>query len=116
MRIKDVLLEKKIGKLNANDAATMHPSQRFAGTSDRTYDLNRIMMATACSDGSGIPAEFDHESWIGRNNLAQPYTPVERDMMLRAYQALGVAMSDAVKNWSEEPKDTNVQSPISPVK
>jgi hypothetical protein len=61
---------------------------RDAQFADRVYELNRIMMAVASTDGSFVP-ELDGESWAGRNNIAAPYTPEEQDMMKMAYKAVG---------------------------
>ena len=61
---------------------------RDAQFADRVYELNRIMMAVASTDGSFVP-ELDGESWAGRNNIAAPYTPEEQDMLKKAYQAVG---------------------------
>ena len=49
---------------------------RDPGGYDRTYELNRIMMATACADGT-TPLDIDAESWSGRYNTAHPYTKIE---------------------------------------
>jgi len=61
---------------------------------DRTYELNRIMMATAMADGTDAPVKLDSESWIGRNNLAAPYTDVEEKMMHQAFKAVGSTHRD----------------------
>ena len=55
---------------------------------DRVYELNRIMMAVASTDGTFVP-ELDGESWSGRNNVAAPYTKEEQAMLKKAYQAIG---------------------------
>jgi len=59
--------EKVNCSLNVKSALGM--IHRVAGTADRTYDLNRAMMAVASSNGK----EFSHvpygESWVGRSNM-----------------------------------------------
>lgn len=61
---------------------------------DRTYELNRIMMAVAMADGTDAPVTVDSESWVGRNNLAAPYTDVEEKMMHQAFKAVGSTHRD----------------------
>ena len=91
----------------------MPRAHRFAGTADRTYDLNRAMMAVACSDGKAFPHhEADEESWVGRNNMANPYTEQEHDMLHHAYKALGIQINDAVNHPNKEPDTIHKHSPI----
>lgn len=84
---------------------------------DRTYEMNRIGMALACTDGTNVP-EIDQESWSGRFNTAHPYTEVEQKMLQKAYQAMGTAYSDLNKGdlRSQEVPSTNTQSPVKPFK
>lgn len=80
---------------------------------DRMYELNRIMMATACSDGV-TPLTIDAESWSGRYNTAHPYTDVEQKMLIQAYKAVGSVYKDLNKgnNKSLELDSTNKTSPM----
>lgn len=64
---------------------------------DRTYELNRMMMAVACADGNGSPIVMDSESWIGKDNSAQPYTKLEQDMIKQAAKAIGSKIKDVNK-------------------
>jgi hypothetical protein len=84
---------------------------------DRTYDLNRVMMAVASTDGKTIP-DLSSESWVGKNNTAHPYTDVEQDMLKLAYEAAGVPFTDLNKGdlESKELDSTQDQSPIKPFK
>jgi hypothetical protein len=86
---------------------------RDPGGYDRTYELNRIMMATACADGT-TPLEIDAESWSGRYNTAHPYTKIERDMLRQAYDAVGSDSEDLNGEdlLSLEMPNTNVTSPV----
>lgn len=61
---------------------------------DRMYELNRMMMAVAMADGSGKPVDIDSESWIGKDNSAQPYTKLEQDMMKQAAKSIGSRLKD----------------------
>ena len=84
---------------------------------DRTYDLNRVMMAVASTDGETIP-DIEQESWVGKQNTAHPYTKVEQDMLKIAYEAAGIPFKDLNKGDldSEELDSTQDQSPIKPFK
>lgn len=84
---------------------------------DRTYDLNRVMMAVASTDGELLPV-IDKESWVGKNNTAHPYTYVEQQMLEKAYQAAGIPFLDLNEGdmESKELEGTNTQSPIKPFK
>jgi|LauGreDrversion4_2_1035121.scaffolds.fasta_scaffold34886_1 hypothetical protein len=61
---------------------------------DRTYELNRMMMAVACANGDGSPLNIDAESWVGKDNSALPYTKLEQDMMKQAAKAIGTKLKD----------------------
>jgi len=86
---------------------------RDPGGYDRTYELNRIMMATACADGS-TPISLDAETYSGRYNTAHPYTDVEADMLKQAYKAVGSEMHDLNNGdmRSMELDSTNKTSPV----
>jgi len=81
---------------------------------DRTYELNRMMMAVACADGTGIPINIDSESWVGKDNSAQPYTKLEQDMMKQAAKAIGSKLKDVVNGdlRSQELPDIQKSSPV----
>jgi hypothetical protein len=82
-------------------------------TYDKLYDLNRVMMAVACSDGVN-PIEMDAESWAGKHNTAEPYTKEEQAMLKLAYKAAGVEYIDLNNGDldSEELASTNTDSPV----
>jgi len=114
MRAREFLCEKKVvGRLKKSQAATMNPVHKFAGTADRIYDLNRVMMAMAAADqngaGDNAPTE---ESWTGRNNTCHPWTPEEHRMMHHAYNHLGIKNEDAINDWSREPDGVHKISPV----
>lgn len=119
MRIKEIILEQGLVKNNLKphkDAELAMPAaHRVAGTADRTYDLNRIMMAVAMADGSKVP-QLPVQSWAGKNNIATPYTKLESNMLKHAYQANDAEWDDALKpnaqEKSLEDKRTNKQSPV----
>jgi hypothetical protein len=84
---------------------------------DRTYDLNRVMMAVASTDGETIP-DIEQESWVGKQNTAHPYTKVEQDMLKIAYKAAGIPFKDLNKGDldSEELDSAHTESPMKPFK
>jgi len=62
---------------------------RDQGGYDRTYNLNRVMMATAMADGkSTSPVEMDQSSWVEKYNIARPYTEEEHNMMQQALKTV----------------------------
>jgi hypothetical protein len=85
---------------------------RVAGTADRTYDLNRAMMAVASSNGKEFSHEPTGESWVARSNMAAPYTKEEHDMLHHAYGAIGTPVQSATDDHRREPDDTHRISPV----
>jgi len=81
---------------------------------DRTYELNRVMMAVAMADGTDAPVTLDSESWAGRNNIAAPYTDVEEKMMHQAFKAVGSEHQDLNHGdlRSQEHPAVNITSPV----
>jgi hypothetical protein len=106
----------KKGKLHPDQQSTMPKAHKFAGTQDRIYDLHRAMMAVASSDGKNFTHEPTEESWIGRSNMAAPYTEQEHNMLHHAYDAIGIKIDDAVDSHGSEPDDINKVSPHKPFK
>lgn len=104
------------GKLHkhAMDASQGHTLMRDVGGYDRTYHLNRIMMAAAMADGkSKKPVDMDGSSWVEKYNVAVPYSDVEQLMMFQALATIPSDHEELVKRGkSEEPNDTNKVSPV----
>lgn len=84
---------------------------------DRTYDLNRVMMAVASTDGTNKP-NLEGESWAAKQNTAHPYTEIEQNMLELAFDAAGIPYQDlnAGDLESRELPGTNHVSPIKPFK
>ena len=119
MRATEFISEAKIGKIgNRKQMATkgLHKF-RDENAADRIYELNRIMMAAASTDGTFIP-DIDSESWAGRYDVAAPYTQQESDMLMMAYKAAGSDYHDLNKGdlRSQELEGTNTQSTVKPFK
>jgi hypothetical protein len=111
---EDTIHNGKSPRLSAHHA--MPGAHRIGGTQDRHYDLNRIMQYAACSDGEN-DVNMDHESWVGKNVMAFPYTPQELAMLKKAYKHLDIEWDDVLDpnpdNHSEEiPGRINTKSPV----
>ena len=119
MRAQEFVTEDKVGKISRRlDTATVGLHKfRDMQFADRVYELNRIMMAVASTDGTFVP-ELDGESWAGRNNIAAPYTPEEQDMLKMAYKAIGSHHEDLNHGdlRSQEHPAVNTTSPVSAFK
>jgi len=118
MRAHEFLNEAKKGKISKRQQEATRGLNIFADNQfDRTYDLNRVMMAVACSDGVN-PIDMNSESWSGKNNTAHPYTEIEQDMLSLAYKAAGITNKDLNKGdlKSKELENTNTQSIVTPFK
>ena len=81
---------------------------------DRLYDLNRLMMAVASSDGIS-PIEMDAESWVGKHNTTHPYTKEEQAMLKLAYKAAGLEYKD-LNNGDMDSEEMSEVNRVSPVK
>ena len=113
MRAQEFLIEKQAGKIGQRKSQATIGLIKFADVGDRVYELNRVMMAVAATDGKFVP-DIDHESWVGRNNVAAPYTDVEQDMLEKAFQAIGSEYEDLNHGdlKSKELESTNKRSPV----
>ena len=118
MKIKDIIInEDKVGRISkryqqATVGLDKFRDQQFA---DRVYELNRVMMAVASSDGvNPLSPEVDAESWAGRNNIAVPYTELEQDMLVQAFGVVGSHYQDLNKGdmKSKELTVVNKDSPV----
>lgn len=119
MRANEFLTERKVAtptKRQSNASRGLHKFRDPSGY-DRVYELNRIMMATACADGTN-PIDIDSETWSGRFNTAHPYTDIEAKMLNQAYKAVGSEIHDLNHgdNESQELPGTNTQSTVKPFK
>jgi hypothetical protein len=120
MRAHEFITEtRKIAKISKRMQQSTRGLQKFRDPSgiDRTYELNRVMMAAACSDGV-TPLVLDAESWSGRYNTAHPYTEIEQQMLTQVFKALGTDYTDLNGGnfHSEELESTNIQSPVTSFK
>jgi len=116
MRASEFIVEGAKGTLSDRQQQSTRGVHVFAKkiqTFDKLYDLNRLMMAVASSDGIN-PIEMDSESWVGKHNTAHAYTEEENNMLKLAYKAAGLEykdLNDGNLN-SEELASTNTDSPV----
>lgn len=120
MRANEFISEAKVGKISKHQQQATRGLNIFSkkiDSYDRIYDLNRVMMAVACSDGVN-PIEMNAESWIGKHNTAHPYTKEEQNMLRLAYEAADLEYIDLNQGDmdSEELSSTNTQSIVKPFK
>jgi hypothetical protein len=120
MRATEFVSESKKGKISARQqqsAPGLNVFSKKIDSYDRIYDLNRLMMAVASSDGVN-PINIDSESWVGKHNTSHPYTKAEQNMLKLAYKAAGLEYIDLNDGDmdSEELSDTNVKSIVKPFK
>jgi hypothetical protein len=115
MRASEFITEDAVGKVGhrrqqATVGLNKFKDDKFA---DRVYELNRVMMAVAATDGSFVP-DIDQESWAGRYNIATPYTEQEQEMLEKAFKAIGSDYEDLNHGdyQSREVESTNKTSPI----
>jgi len=116
MRATEFLVEKQEGHIRHRHHQPARGLSRFRdpGGYDRTYELNRVMMAVAMADGTTAPLDMDAASWVGKYNTAHPYTDEEAKMMKQAFKAVGSETHDLNHgdNRSQEPDDTHKASPV----
>ena len=116
MRAREFVAEAHVGAVGKHRSAAtrgLHVFSKQIDTYDRYYDLNRLMMAVASSDGVH-PIEMDSESWAGKHNTAHPYTKEEQAMLELAYKAAGLEYKDLNNGDmdSEELGSTHTASPV----
>lgn len=115
MRAREFVAEAKTGKIGRRRSQATVGLNKFRDVdlADRYYELNRVMMAAASTDGKFVP-DTDHESWSGRYNVAMPYTDVEQAMLEKAFQAVGSDYQDLNRGdlKSRELESTNKRSPV----
>lgn len=95
MRAREFINENKKGKPSKRVSVATRGTNKFRDhdLADRFYELNRVMMAVASTDGKTMP-DLNAESWIGRYNTAHPYTKEEQEMLKKAYKAIGATYED----------------------
>ena len=119
MRAKEFIVELSVkpgGKRHPHHANASQGSilSRDVGGYDRTYHMNRLLMAAAMADGqSKKPVDMDSSSFVEKYNVAFPYSDIEHLMMLQAMATIPTDKGELDKrSKSVEPDDTYAVSPI----
>jgi hypothetical protein len=116
MKIRELLSEASpMGKIR-KDHEESHQGiwkMRDVGGYDRTYHLNRIMMAAAMSDGTMDTIDMDSASWMEKYNTAYPYTELENEMIKAAVGTIPTDGAQVLKyGKSKEAPGANTVSPV----
>ena len=116
MRAHEFINEGKKGSVPKRHNAAQPGAYKFSDNgTDRTYHLNQIMKAVAMADGSSTKAiEMDDESFVGKNNLAYPYSDLEHNMMQQAFNTVSPTQAkEMIKGKESKELDfVNKSSPI----
>lgn len=90
MRAHEFINEGKKGSVPKRHNAAQPGAYKFMDNgTDRTYHLNQIMKAVAMADGSSTKAlKMDDESFVGKHNIAYPYSSLEHNMMQQAFNTV----------------------------
>ena len=115
MRAKEFINEaSKSGKIRKSAAGASKGvfKARDPGGYDRTYHMNRMMMAMAMSDGMSQDAvQMDYSSFAEKYNTIHPYTIEEYNMMMSARKTIPTDFDEVVPySKSKEAEDTNTKS------
>ena len=115
MRATEFVTEDTVGKMSKRQNQATVGLNKFRDNkfADRVYELNRVMMAAASTDGTFVP-ELDGESWAGRHNVAAAYTQQEQQKLNMAYKAIGSTYVDVNHGdlRSQEHPAVHVTSPV----
>ena len=116
MKINEIIAEGYDGKKpdNATRADTGEWQFRDRGGYDRSYNLNRIMMAAGMADGVSEDAvDMPQSSWVEKMNVARPYSEAEHKMMKSAFKTVSSEHYETESDHkSREADDTNKTSPV----
>lgn len=117
MRAKEFIKEgaKASVPKNLDQASQGSMLTRDIGGYDRTYHMNRLLMAAAMADGSSNKAvDMDPASFVEKYNVIFPYSDLEHMMILQAMATIPTDSKELTKrSKSKEPEDTNTVSPVS---
>jgi len=115
MKISEVIIEGKRGKLPKNAKNAMHKTHAYGDGyhADGTMNFYRVGMAAAMADGSDRPVDLDERTWYSTKNVTVPYTEVEHKMMHQAFKTVNTDLETPVKDHrSREADDTHKSSPV----
>ena len=108
MKITEIITEERVGNLDDRFAKASKGvwKMRDNGGYDRTYHLNRVMMAAAMHDGkTDKPVEMDSASWVAKYNTAHPYTKEENNMIKGALATMDSDSEELVSDRRSKEDD-----------
>lgn len=116
MKINEIIIEGRDGVKPKEQTLADTGEWRFRdqGGYDRTYNLNRIMMASAMADGKSHDAvDMPQSSWVEKYNTARPYSEAEHNMMKSAFKTVDSEYEETEHDHkSRESDDVHKQSPV----
>jgi hypothetical protein len=119
MRAYEFLTEGE-GKMHHHHSQSTQGVMRVrdVGGYDRTYHMNRLMMAMSMADGKSQDAvDMDNASFVEKYNTIHPYTEEEYNMFVAATKTIPSDKKTIVPySKSQEPEDTNKTSLVKPFK
>lgn len=120
MKARDIINESQ-ARVQRRTPGELKTTYDYASTGavtgkgmDRYYDLYRASMMMG-----RVPADItvlDQASWMNNRGYIGYTTQAERDKIEAAFKALGLEIDELVGPGSQEPPDTNSESPIQPFK
>lgn len=115
MRARDFIKEATAGKMSKRQQQPTAGVNKFSDAEhwNGDYKMYRMGLALACTDGKTMP-EVDFESFVGRWKMAYPYTPLEQEMLKKAYEATKTAYVD-VNDGDMKSKELDGTHTVSPV-
>jgi len=121
MKINEIITEGKTSEMDQDhDAAHqgMIYKARDVGGYDRTYHMNRMMMAMAIADGKSTNAvDSPADTWFEKYNTIHPYTKEEDNKVKAALKTIPSDVKIAsTDNKSHEPKEIQTSSPVATIK
>lgn len=119
MLIKEIITERKKGKLHGSVKLAMHKTHTYTDGHNTNGVMNfyRVGMAAAMADGSNKPIDIDERTWYSTDNVTVPYSDIENKMMTQAFRAIKTKVKTPVSvHASKESKTVNVKSPVAPKK
>lgn len=114
MRASDIITEDRQVSRPAGDIPD-HYSRANPGAvtgidMDRYYDMYRAGMLMGRAPATLEP--MDPGSWLNNRAYFGAYTQVDLEKIQMAFRGLNIRPTNLVTPGSDEPKDTNSQSPI----
>jgi len=115
MKISEIIIEGKKGRLGKNTKRAMHKTHTYSDgyKSNGTMNFYRVGMAAAMADGSNKPVDIDERTWYSTDNVVVPYSDLEHKMMHQAFKAVNTNVKTPVPDHkSKESTSTNKNSPV----